>query len=48
MLRPTVTQGGGEGNVKETQNPYIGEEIDEESRASLLTRIRMTRLNIYN
>ena len=34
MLRPTVTQGIGEGNVNETTNLYIGEENTEENRAS--------------
>ena len=34
MLRPTVTQGIGEGNVNETTNFNIGEESGEEHRAS--------------
>ena len=34
MLRPTVTQGSGEGNVNEIADFCIGEEIDKEHRAS--------------
>ena len=34
MLRPTVTQGIGEGNVNETNHFYVGEEDEEENRAS--------------
>ena len=34
MLRPTVAQGIGEGNVNETTHFYIGEESEEENRAS--------------
>ena len=34
MLRPTVTQGIGEGNVHENAHFYIGEENGEENRAS--------------
>ena len=34
MLRPTVTQGIGEGNVNETTHFYICEENEEENRAS--------------
>ena len=34
MFRPTVTQGIGEGNANETTHFYIGEENEEENKAS--------------